>query len=144
MKRANSAVVVFIVCGLAAAGIGAARGHLWRARAVGDSVDGQRQTDVRNAARAVEMIARAAAEPPAPDVNPPPAAAPANAEADEADKPAPDMRWTVSARGPDATANDRSPCGGKICAADQFCCGPPACGHCANRLTGPRCPSTCP
>jgi hypothetical protein len=35
-------------------------------------------------------------------------------------------------------------CGGKVCKDDQFCCGPPACGHCANKLTGPECPTKCP
>jgi hypothetical protein len=35
-------------------------------------------------------------------------------------------------------------CGGKVCKEDQFCCGPPACGHCANKLTGPECPTKCP
>ncbi len=147
MKRAKIAAVLLVVCGLAVAGVGAARGRLWRAGPVHDPGAGrlERQTNVRNAARAVAAMARAAAEPPAQDVNSPaPAARPAEPAAAGADRPAPDLRWTVNARRPDATPNDRVPCGGKLCAADQFCCGPPECGHCASRMTGPRCPSTCP
>jgi hypothetical protein len=34
-------------------------------------------------------------------------------------------------------------CGGKTCSDDEFCCGPPECGVCRNKLTGPACPSTC-
>jgi hypothetical protein len=44
-----------------------------------------------------------------------------------------------------ADADDAGPvlCGGKVCKDDQFCCGPPACGHCASKLTGPECPTKC-
>ncbi len=35
-------------------------------------------------------------------------------------------------------------CGGEICGAGEFCCGPPECGFCAGLLTGPLCPETCP
>jgi hypothetical protein len=35
-------------------------------------------------------------------------------------------------------------CGNRACGSDEFCCGPPACGHCAKVLTGPNCPATCP
>ena len=34
-------------------------------------------------------------------------------------------------------------CGGKTCKSNEFCCGPPACGFCANILTGPNCTTTC-
>jgi hypothetical protein len=34
-------------------------------------------------------------------------------------------------------------CGGKVCASDEVCCGPPDCGHCINPLTGPNCPQVC-
>ena len=34
-------------------------------------------------------------------------------------------------------------CGGKVCAANEVCCGPAECGRCINRLTGPYCPSEC-
>ena len=45
---------------------------------------------------------------------------------------------------PPADAKKESLCGGTVCRPDQFCCGPPACGHCVSALRGPRCPSTCP
>jgi len=35
-------------------------------------------------------------------------------------------------------------CGGRRCKPDQFCCGPPECGTCANKAAGPHCPKTCP
>jgi hypothetical protein len=41
----------------------------------------------------------------------------------------------------DATAT--SLCGGKVCAADEDCCGPAECGRCIKKLTGPNCPSQC-
>ena len=44
----------------------------------------------------------------------------------------------------DGAPEDNSLCGGKVCRADQFCCGPPECGHCTSRLSGPRCPTSCP
>jgi hypothetical protein len=44
---------------------------------------------------------------------------------------------------PPADAKKASLCGGAVCRPDQFCCGPPACGHCVSALRGPRCPSTC-
>jgi hypothetical protein len=52
----------------------------------------------------------------------------------------------ASADVPVATADGAGPtlCGGKACKEDQFCCGPPACGHCANKLMGPECPTKCP
>jgi len=34
-------------------------------------------------------------------------------------------------------------CGGKTCGADEFCCGPPQCGFCANKMSGVNCPATC-
>ena len=34
-------------------------------------------------------------------------------------------------------------CNGQTCKSTEFCCGPPACGRCANILTGPLCPTTC-
>jgi hypothetical protein len=34
-------------------------------------------------------------------------------------------------------------CGGKVCTADEVCCGPAECGGCINKLTGPNCPSQC-
>jgi hypothetical protein len=34
-------------------------------------------------------------------------------------------------------------CGGDVCGADEFCCGPAECGWCANNQTGPFCPETC-
>jgi hypothetical protein len=43
----------------------------------------------------------------------------------------------------DADAAKDSLCGGMACRADQFCCGPPACGRCVSELRGPRCPKTC-
>jgi hypothetical protein len=50
------------------------------------------------------------------------------------------------AAGNDAPAASAGPtlCGGKVCKEDQFCCGPPACGYCANKMTGPECPTKCP
>jgi len=39
---------------------------------------------------------------------------------------------------------DAARCGTRACANDEFCCGPPACGHCAKLLTEPNCPATCP
>src|SRR3954447_9313793 len=44
---------------------------------------------------------------------------------------------------PPADAKKDSLCGGTVCRPDQFCCGPPACGHCVSALRGPRCPNTC-
>ena len=44
---------------------------------------------------------------------------------------------------PAADAKKDSLCGGTVCRPDQFCCGPPACGHCVSALRGPRCPNTC-
>lgn len=35
-------------------------------------------------------------------------------------------------------------CGGAVCGADDFCCGPPSCGFCANKLSGVHCVATCP
>jgi hypothetical protein len=43
----------------------------------------------------------------------------------------------------DGSAKEPPLCGGKVCRPDQFCCGPPECGHCASKLTGPNCPKTC-
>jgi hypothetical protein len=34
-------------------------------------------------------------------------------------------------------------CGGKVCTADQACCGPLSCGHCINKLSGQYCPAQC-
>jgi hypothetical protein len=45
---------------------------------------------------------------------------------------------------PRADAAKETLCGGTVCRPDQFCCGPPACGHCVSALRGPRCPKTCP
>jgi hypothetical protein len=41
------------------------------------------------------------------------------------------------------TNADGGLCNGQVCAADQFCCGPPACGYCARILQGPNCATTC-
>jgi len=140
MNRARMAVVVVIASGVAVAAIGAGRGWFRDRPPPARSVAGEPgHEELRNAARAVELIARAAAEPPAKAVKPPAAA---DAPADASRRPPADLRWT--ARGPDATSADGALCGGKVCAANQFCCGPPECGHCASRLTGPRCPASCP
>jgi hypothetical protein len=34
-------------------------------------------------------------------------------------------------------------CGGKVCGANEVCCGPHECGRCIEALTGPYCPSIC-
>jgi hypothetical protein len=53
-----------------------------------------------------------------------------------------DTVWQVG--GADGGRADGSLCGGKTCAPDQFCCGPPECGRCTSRAAGPRCPNSCP
>lgn len=34
-------------------------------------------------------------------------------------------------------------CSGQPCGPDEFCCGPPDCGHCVNVNQGPVCPTLC-
>src|SRR5450631_3087771 len=34
-------------------------------------------------------------------------------------------------------------CSGKVCKPNEFCCGPAACGFCANVLQGPNCATSC-
>jgi hypothetical protein len=137
MNRVGTAVVVVIGVGVVVVAAGAGTGWFReRPRPQAPTALPSQQKELRNAAQAVELIARAAAEPPPKQVKPPPAWPPPA----EPERPAPDLRWTARA----ADASDGVLCGGKVCAANQFCCGPPECGHCASRLTGPRCPSTCP
>jgi hypothetical protein len=50
----------------------------------------------------------------------------------------------AGSQSPPPQASNGPSCGGKVCRADQFCCGPPECGHCAAVLSGRRCPATCP
>ncbi|HXU64109.1 MAG TPA: hypothetical protein VN962_20560 [Polyangia bacterium] len=139
MERARVAGVIVVASIAAAAAIGVGRGWFRHPPAAGRDVAGApEQKDLRNAAQAVELIARAAAEPPAKETPPPPAEL---APAADSERPAPDVRWTARA---DASSKDGVLCGGKVCAANQFCCGPPECGRCASRLTGPRCPASCP
>jgi len=139
MDRGRVAVVIVVASVAATAAIGASRGWLRDRRPPSEAVAGQpEQKELRNAAQAVELIARAAAEPPAKETPPPPAEP---APAADSERPAPDVRWSARA---DASSKDGVLCGGKVCAANQFCCGPPECGRCASRLTGPRCPASCP
>ena len=50
---------------------------------------------------------------------------------------------TTTGTGGAGAGSDGGLCNGQICAADQFCCGPPACGYCARILQGPNCATTC-
>jgi hypothetical protein len=50
---------------------------------------------------------------------------------------------TAGSGGGAGAGSDGGLCNGQICAADQFCCGPPACGYCARILQGPNCATTC-
>ena len=148
MSRVKVVGVVFVVCGVTAVGITGGAGWLRRPPpAEPPLAQQQRQDDLRNAARVVQLAARAAAEPGARDPDPPRDAAeqrPESAAPHDGDKNG-ETRWLVNAPpGADARAEGSVLCGGDVCAAGQFCCGPPACGHCANRLTGPRCPAVCP
>lgn len=45
--------------------------------------------------------------------------------------------------GSGGNAGDGGLCSGVVCKANEFCCGPPACGSCANVLQGPNCPTSC-
>jgi len=45
--------------------------------------------------------------------------------------------------GAGGTSGTGTTCGGRVCTSDQFCCGPPDCGYCANILTGPNCQQAC-
>jgi hypothetical protein len=45
--------------------------------------------------------------------------------------------------GGSSSADAGTLCSGKLCKSDQFCCGPPACGFCANLAQGPNCQTTC-
>jgi hypothetical protein len=128
MSRARIAGAVFVVCGVTMVGLAADSGWLRRRPAAERPMfDRARQDDLRNAARVVQMAAQVAAERPAPVETAPPSLDAGDSEPTPAD----------------AKADGTTRCGGEACAAGQFCCGPPACGHCANRLTGPRCPATC-
>ena len=89
-------------------------------------------------------------------------ATPAEAQAVEGDdvaaaKPAPrapdavrinptsgEQMWSARDVVRDGGEADQPLCGGQRCRAGQFCCGPPACGHCAYPMAGPHCPGTCP
>jgi hypothetical protein len=55
-----------------------------------------------------------------------------------------ELMWSARDVVPDGGRPDEPPCGGKLCAPGQFCCGPPACGRCVYPMAGPRCPSVCP
>jgi len=55
-----------------------------------------------------------------------------------------EQMWSARDVIPDGGRPDQPLCGGKLCAAGQFCCGPPACGRCAYPMAGPRCPGVCP
>jgi hypothetical protein len=85
---------------------------------------------------------RSDAEPTPEKVNPPPADVPPPVS--RRSKPA-EITWAVKPpSNSDGSSGSDSLCGGKVCRADQFCCGPSECGHCASRMTGPRCPTSCP
>ena len=112
-----------------------------------------RRSELAVAAQAIGTIAAARTEQPAPPetrsdagptpekVNPPPPDVPPPVS--HRSKPA-EINWAVKpSPNSDASPGSQSLCGGKVCRADQFCCGPPECGHCASRMTGPRCPATC-
>jgi hypothetical protein len=114
-----------------------------------------RRTDLVQAAKAFGTIAAARADQPNPQelqrearpepeaaIVPPPPAAPSPLSRQS--KPA-ESTWTVKPpTKSDGAPEDNSLCGGKVCRGDQFCCGPPECGRCASRLSGPRCPTICP
>jgi hypothetical protein len=57
-----------------------------------------------------------------------------------------EITWSVQSTGSQDGGAEKngSLCGGKVCRATEFCCGPAECGHCANRQSGPRCPDRCP
>jgi len=55
-----------------------------------------------------------------------------------------EQMWSARDVIPDGGRPDQPLCGGKMCTAGQFCCGPPACGRCAYPMAGPRCPGVCP
>jgi hypothetical protein len=55
-----------------------------------------------------------------------------------------EQMWSARDVIPDGGRPDQPLCGGKICTAGQFCCGPPECGRCAYPMAGPRCPGVCP
>lgn len=55
-----------------------------------------------------------------------------------------EQMWSARDVIPDGGRPDQPLCGGKMCAAGQFCCGPPECGRCAYPMAGPRCPGVCP
>src|SRR4051812_10763968 len=115
-----------------------------------------RRSELARASKAIETIASAHTDsqspPEARDVGDA-GSTPANANPADLDAPPPvprrskpaEITWTVkSPPNNDGSSGNDSPCGGKVCRADQFCCGPPECGHCASRMTGPRCPASCP
>jgi hypothetical protein len=114
-----------------------------------------RRTDLVQAAKALGTIAAARADQPNPreperDAKPEPetaAASPPPVAPSPIARPSKPAASTWTVRPPtksDGGPEDNSLCGGNVCRADQFCCGPPECGHCASRLTGPRCPTSCP
>jgi hypothetical protein len=146
MSRAKVTGIVFVVCGVTIGGLAAGTGWLRHApRTEQPLAARQRQDDLRNAARVVELAARAAAEPAPPREPAPVSTDAAQGEPERAARKNGEVRWRVNAPpSADARAEGTALCGGEVCAAGQFCCGPPECGHCANRLTGPRCPATCP
>ena len=55
-----------------------------------------------------------------------------------------EQMWSARDVIPDGGRPDQPLCGGKLCAAGQFCCGPHECGRCAYPMAGPRCPGVCP
>jgi hypothetical protein len=73
---------------------------------------------------------------------PPPRARPK--EALRVNQTSGEQMWSARDVIPDGGRPDQPLCGGKLCAAGQFCCGPPACGRCAWPMAGPRCPGVCP
>ena len=118
-------------------------------------VSNARRSELAEATKAIGTIAAVQPDRPDPpetgkDAGPTPDTAPAPPPSDVAAPVAHrsksgEATWDV--RSPpkgDGGAGEGSLCGGKVCRADQFCCGPPECGHCASRMTGPRCPTSCP
>ena len=54
-----------------------------------------------------------------------------------------DIAGASGGGGAAGAGSDGGLCNGQVCAGDQFCCGPPACGYCARILQGPNCATTC-
>lgn len=148
---------IAVLAGIAVATAVVWSGALSRSKSSDQATDAPeaRRTDLVQAEKAFGTIAAARAEQPSPgeserDAKPEPETAAASpppvAPSPIARRPkTTESTWSV--RPPpksDGASEDSSLCGGKVCRADQFCCGPPECGHCARRLTGPRCPTSCP